>query len=267
MREAQDLKCLSYLGFIFVPLSLACSFFSINVVELNGTPTPLWVFIVTAIGILVFPLLILTMSGSVRTRGLFSITLKSTKEKAQPMSIDNVPKNEKEFDERSEGLPLAHTLRTFSPSKVEVTSSVIPVISLRTTDPVSQTQGPPQGSSNGKRRSTRSRKRREIPLNDEQRVQQSEWTRRDVLPLLRLEYMDTPRDGPKFMPTSANQKPEDFQLSSAEPIPMMPIPEIPQQTRLNGSGQIRGGLEKITAKVKSIHKEKKKAGKGNRWFH
>jgi len=39
MSEGRDLRRLSYLGFIFVPLSLSSSFFSVNVSELNGTHT------------------------------------------------------------------------------------------------------------------------------------------------------------------------------------------------------------------------------------
>ncbi|RHZ70297.1 hypothetical protein CDV55_104322 [Aspergillus turcosus] len=66
MSEARDLRGLSYLGFIFVPLSLASSFFSINVSELNGTNTPLWVFIVTSLGILVFSVSVLILLTSAR---------------------------------------------------------------------------------------------------------------------------------------------------------------------------------------------------------
>ncbi|KAJ5703893.1 hypothetical protein N7493_011031 [Penicillium malachiteum] len=66
MSEAQDLKRLSYVGFVFAPLSLACSFFSVNVHELNGTTTPLWVFIVTSLGILSFSISVVALSRSGR---------------------------------------------------------------------------------------------------------------------------------------------------------------------------------------------------------
>ncbi|KAJ5614498.1 hypothetical protein N7528_008152 [Penicillium herquei] len=71
MSEAQDLKRLSYVGFVFAPLSLACSFFSVNVHELNGTTTPLWVFIVTSLGILSFSISIVALSRSGRVRSLW----------------------------------------------------------------------------------------------------------------------------------------------------------------------------------------------------
>lgn len=52
MREARDLKRISYLAFTFVPLSLTASFFGMNVKELDSGPTSVWVFVVTALGIL-----------------------------------------------------------------------------------------------------------------------------------------------------------------------------------------------------------------------
>jgi hypothetical protein len=66
LSEGRDLRRLSYLGFIFVPLSLSSSFFSVNVSELNGSKTPLWVFIVTTLAILSFSILVLTMLRSTR---------------------------------------------------------------------------------------------------------------------------------------------------------------------------------------------------------
>ena len=65
MHEAKDLKRLSYLGFIFVPLSLASSFFSMNIVELGGH-APLWVFIVTSLGVLAFSIFIMILLSSAR---------------------------------------------------------------------------------------------------------------------------------------------------------------------------------------------------------
>ncbi|PLB47727.1 hypothetical protein P170DRAFT_465311 [Aspergillus steynii IBT 23096] len=58
MTEARDLQRLSYLGFVFAPLSLASSFFSINIRPLGGH-APLWLFIVTAMSILILSILIL----------------------------------------------------------------------------------------------------------------------------------------------------------------------------------------------------------------
>jgi hypothetical protein len=64
LREARDLKRISYMAFIFVPLSLTSSFFGMNVRELDSGSTPLWVFIVTAIAILLSSILIVGISGS-----------------------------------------------------------------------------------------------------------------------------------------------------------------------------------------------------------
>ena len=63
MREAKDLKHLSYLGFVFVPLSLSSSFFSVQIRPLGGQ-APLWTFIVTSLTILAISLLILLLSTS-----------------------------------------------------------------------------------------------------------------------------------------------------------------------------------------------------------
>ncbi|PSN69384.1 hypothetical protein BS50DRAFT_341128 [Corynespora cassiicola Philippines] len=62
MREAKDLKRLSYMAFIFVPLSLTSSFFGMNVRELGQGTTPVWVFVVTAVAILGASLLVMQAS-------------------------------------------------------------------------------------------------------------------------------------------------------------------------------------------------------------
>ncbi|KAK4124096.1 hypothetical protein N657DRAFT_671156 [Parathielavia appendiculata] len=69
MREARDLKWLSYsyLGFIFVPLSLPSSYFSMQIEPLGNT-APLWVFIVTALAILAFSISIMFLTSSARLR-------------------------------------------------------------------------------------------------------------------------------------------------------------------------------------------------------
>lgn len=46
------------LAFIFIPLSLATSFFGMNIHELNATGQPMWIFLVTAVGILLLALTI-----------------------------------------------------------------------------------------------------------------------------------------------------------------------------------------------------------------
>ncbi|KAL2839814.1 hypothetical protein BJY01DRAFT_250296 [Aspergillus pseudoustus] len=58
MTEARDLQRLSYLGFVFAPLSLASSFFSINIRPLGGS-APVWAFVVTSLAILSLSILIL----------------------------------------------------------------------------------------------------------------------------------------------------------------------------------------------------------------
>lgn len=63
MREARDLQRISYLAFIFVPLSLASSFFGMNVQELGSGPTPVWIFVVTALGVLLGSFLTMWISG------------------------------------------------------------------------------------------------------------------------------------------------------------------------------------------------------------
>lgn len=57
MREARDIKRLTYFAFIFVPLSLASSFFGMNVKELDSGSTPVWRFAVVALGLLGLSLL------------------------------------------------------------------------------------------------------------------------------------------------------------------------------------------------------------------
>lgn len=73
MREARDLKRISYLAFIFVPLSLTSSFFGMNVKELDSGPTPVWKFAVTAIAVLVTSGFVLwaSRSGTVWAQRLY----------------------------------------------------------------------------------------------------------------------------------------------------------------------------------------------------
>ncbi|KAI0813237.1 ankyrin repeat-containing domain protein [Xylaria sp. FL0064] len=58
MTEARDLQRLSYLGFVFAPLSLACSFFSTDIKPLGG-PAPVWQLAVTSLAVLLFSFLVL----------------------------------------------------------------------------------------------------------------------------------------------------------------------------------------------------------------
>ncbi|KAF2633577.1 hypothetical protein BU25DRAFT_8812 [Macroventuria anomochaeta] len=64
MQEAQDLKRISYLAFLFVTLTLTSSFFGMNVKELNSDPTALWVFVVSALAILFGSMFVVWLSGS-----------------------------------------------------------------------------------------------------------------------------------------------------------------------------------------------------------
>ncbi|KAI0097477.1 hypothetical protein GGR51DRAFT_469895 [Nemania sp. FL0031] len=59
MTEARDLQRLSYLGFIFAPLSLACSFFSTDIQPLGGA-APVWQLAVTSLATIFVSVLILT---------------------------------------------------------------------------------------------------------------------------------------------------------------------------------------------------------------
>jgi hypothetical protein len=65
--EARDLKRLSYLAFIFVPLSLASSWFGMNVDVLDGS-TPVWVSVVTSIGVLMFSMAFMGLTTSHNVR-------------------------------------------------------------------------------------------------------------------------------------------------------------------------------------------------------
>lgn len=49
IEEAESLKRLTQLAFIFVPLSFVTSFFGMNVQELSGDGVKLWIFLVTAV--------------------------------------------------------------------------------------------------------------------------------------------------------------------------------------------------------------------------
>jgi CorA-like Mg2+ transporter protein len=46
------------LAFVFIPLSLATSFFGMNIQELNSTGQPIWIFLATSVGILLVALTI-----------------------------------------------------------------------------------------------------------------------------------------------------------------------------------------------------------------
>ncbi|KFY26737.1 hypothetical protein V491_01191 [Pseudogymnoascus sp. VKM F-3775] len=63
IQEAKDLKRLSYVAFVFAPLSLASSFFGMNVQPLDGS-TPLWIFIVIALATLFFSTGIIILASS-----------------------------------------------------------------------------------------------------------------------------------------------------------------------------------------------------------
>ncbi|KAH7070282.1 hypothetical protein FB567DRAFT_217499 [Paraphoma chrysanthemicola] len=64
MQEAHDMKRITYLAFIFAPLSLVSSFFGMNVKELDSGSAPVWQFAVTALAILATSLLIAWLAGS-----------------------------------------------------------------------------------------------------------------------------------------------------------------------------------------------------------
>ena len=64
MQEARDLKRITYLAFVFVPLSLISSFFGMNVKELDSGSTPVWVFAVTAIATLACATFVAWFAGS-----------------------------------------------------------------------------------------------------------------------------------------------------------------------------------------------------------
>ena len=60
LKTSTSVEKLSYLGFLFVPLSLSAGFFGINVKLLGQGTTELWVFIVTAISITLFSIVVLS---------------------------------------------------------------------------------------------------------------------------------------------------------------------------------------------------------------
>lgn len=53
-----DFSLVTILAFVFIPLSLATSFFGMNIQELNSTGQPIWIFLVTSVGILLMALTI-----------------------------------------------------------------------------------------------------------------------------------------------------------------------------------------------------------------
>ncbi|KAH7130817.1 hypothetical protein B0J11DRAFT_578322 [Dendryphion nanum] len=64
MQEARDLKRITFMAFVFVPLSFTPSLFGMNVRELANDSTPPWVFVVTALGILLGSLMVFKVVGS-----------------------------------------------------------------------------------------------------------------------------------------------------------------------------------------------------------
>jgi hypothetical protein len=56
--STNDFSLVTILAFAFIPLSLATSFFGMNIQELNSTGQPMWIFLVTSVGILLVALTI-----------------------------------------------------------------------------------------------------------------------------------------------------------------------------------------------------------------
>ncbi|KAJ5573571.1 uncharacterized protein N7459_007998 [Penicillium hispanicum] len=93
MTEARDLQRLSYLGFVFAPLSLASSFFSINIRPLGG-PASLRSFVVTSLSILFLSIVVLlslngrvyqvVLEASTRVRSLLSSLFQRYQEPSLP---------------------------------------------------------------------------------------------------------------------------------------------------------------------------------------
>lgn len=75
-KEGQQLKTLSYLGFFFVPISLACSIFGMNIQEFNGDGVPLRTFIQAAVIIVGITLFILLLSWIPRLHELYGPRIK-----------------------------------------------------------------------------------------------------------------------------------------------------------------------------------------------
>lgn len=48
IEQAQRIQMLTFLAYLFIPLTFTCSIFSMNVYELNGTKSPIWVYFATA---------------------------------------------------------------------------------------------------------------------------------------------------------------------------------------------------------------------------
>jgi Mg2+ and Co2+ transporter CorA len=87
IQEAKDRKQLSYFAFFFVPLSLASSFFGMNVKELDSGSKPVWVFVVVALDLLGISLLITLLTSRWNTRtALSSIVLKEPVEEGTNLS-------------------------------------------------------------------------------------------------------------------------------------------------------------------------------------
>jgi ankyrin repeat protein len=66
-NEARNLNRLSYLAFVFAPLSLASSFFSTSIKPLGGK-TPVWIFAITCLATLIFAFFVLGLSSIRRVR-------------------------------------------------------------------------------------------------------------------------------------------------------------------------------------------------------
>jgi ankyrin repeat protein len=86
--EARDLRRLSYLAFVFVPLSLASSWFGMHVDVLDGS-TPLWVSVVISIGVLMLSMAVMGLTTSESAREAWErvrsfVSLSESDEDTQP---------------------------------------------------------------------------------------------------------------------------------------------------------------------------------------
>lgn len=148
MQEARDLNRLSYLGFVFVPLSLSSSFFSTNIEPLGGK-TPLWIFIVTSLAILAFSLLVLLLTSLKMVREWFEraqdFSLNALQWSKERLGRGTAREDGKEWDADKYVLPLAQPQRPLaSQSKFKILSTTASIVAQPDTDPPTESLKQPQ---------------------------------------------------------------------------------------------------------------------------
>jgi hypothetical protein len=68
IKEAVSVKRLTQLAFVFIPLSYASSLFGMNINEMTGNGSSLWIFVVTSLALLISAMCFWGLSSTIQRR-------------------------------------------------------------------------------------------------------------------------------------------------------------------------------------------------------